>query len=67
MASAVRAAGDSFASAAPVRLFAFTSEGTPLRQRYAVSPDGRFLLLRQKESSVTVPIAVVLNWKPKPE
>ena len=60
-------AGDSFASAAPVRLFGFTSQGTPLRQRYAVLRDGRFLLLRVKESSETVPITIVLNWKPKPE
>lgn len=67
MASAVRAAGDSFASAAPVRLFAFTSEGTPMRQRYAVSRDGRFLLFRPKDSSETAPITIVLNWKPKAE
>ena len=65
MASAVHATGDSFASAAPVRLFAAPSQGIPLRQRYAVSRDGRFLLFHPKESSVRVPITVVLNWRPK--
>ena len=67
MASAVQATGDSFASATPVRLFAFSSQGTPQRQRYALSRDGRFLLFRPKESSETAPITIVLNWKPKPE
>ena len=64
VASAVHATGDSFAAATPVKLFPFSSEGTPLRQRYAVSRDGRFLLFRTKESSAVAPITLVLNWTP---
>jgi eukaryotic-like serine/threonine-protein kinase len=65
MASAVTATGNSFASATPVKLFSFSSPGTPLRHRYAVSRDGRFLLFRVKESSATTTITLVLNWRPK--
>lgn len=67
MAVAIRASGDSVATTAPVKLFALRAEGTPLRQTYAVSRDGKFLVRRAKDALESAPITVVLNWKPKAE
>src|SRR5215831_12779449 len=42
-----------------------TNGNANIRQQYGVSPDGRFLINTVTEP-VTVPITVILNWKPKP-
>ena len=36
------------------------------KQEYTVSRDGRFLLNQPAEASITSPITLILNWKPKP-
>ena len=61
------ATGQSVEVGTPVSLFAPQFGGTPQRnfaRHYMVSRDGqRFLMDTLKE--VTIPITVVLNWKPK--
>lgn len=62
------AAGQSVEVGTPVSLFAPHLGGTPqngFARHYMVSSDGqRFLMDTLKE--VTLPITVILNWKPKP-
>jgi Tol biopolymer transport system component len=57
-----------FAAGTPVALFPLTLApgGAANRQQYAVSRDGRFLASQPVEESTTMPITLILNWKPKP-
>ena len=34
------------------------------RQQYDVAPDGRFLINLETEVTSTLPITLILNWKP---
>ena len=63
MASAVNGARDSFVATPAVKLFPMSASGVPLRQRYAVARDGRFLTAVENDAATT-PVTLVLNWKP---
>ena len=65
MAVPVRTAPDGLQIGKPVSLFQTHLSGNVLNGRhYHVSPDGqRFLVDTLKE--VTVPVTVILNWKPE--
>jgi Tol biopolymer transport system component len=65
MAVAVSASGNSFEAAPPVALFQTRIAGG-LKQQYAVSSDGRFLINVSVADSTIAPITLILNWKPKP-
>jgi len=62
MASAIKISGSSIEPATPVALFQTRITFTPKHQ-YLVSADGRFLVTKLEESSI--PISLILNWKPK--
>ena len=68
MAAAITATGTTFMAGTPVALFAapLASGLGANKQEYAVSRDGRFLLNQPAEASITSPITLILNWKPKP-
>jgi hypothetical protein len=67
MAASMNASGTTFAAAPPVALFQtrILGGGTnlPTRPYYAVSRDGRFLILHSAEESAVSPITLLLNWK----
>jgi Tol biopolymer transport system component len=66
MAASVTTQGATFAPGTPVALFpASPAGGGTVKQQYAVSRDGRFLISQPVESA-TAPITLILNWKPKP-
>jgi Tol biopolymer transport system component len=68
MAAAVTASGRTFSSATPVALFQTRIVGRgssiPPKSLYAVSRDGRFLILQAAEEATLSPITLFLNWKP---
>lgn len=50
----------------PVALFTTRLAGTAtFRQQYDVAPDGRFLMNVAVERSVTAPLTLLLNWRPR--
>ncbi len=63
-AAPVRAAGASFESSTPRRLFAIPGiSGYIDRDEYTVSADGnRFLLSRPTGDAANSPVTVVVNW-----
>jgi serine/threonine protein kinase len=66
MAASVQASTSTFESALPLALFqtrAVTGSNANLRPQYAVSQDGRFLINSASETA-SVPISLILNWKP---
>ena len=66
MAASVTTQGATFAPGTSVALFpASPVVGGTVKQQYAVSRDGRFLINEPVESA-TAPITLILNWKPKP-
>ena len=67
-AASITTPGATFAAATPVALFTtpFALGGGSNKQQYAVSRDGRFLINQPAETSATIPITLILNWKPKP-
>ena len=69
MAASIGVSGAALTAGTPVTLFPtrITSGGatTGFHHEYAVSRDGRFLINQFVESSVTSPITLILNWKPK--
>jgi serine/threonine protein kinase/Tol biopolymer transport system component len=68
MAASVTTSGATFTAGTPVALFPVTlPPGLGAnRHQYAVSRDGRFLINEPVDKSVTTPITLILNWKPKP-
>jgi Tol biopolymer transport system component len=63
--------GKNFEAGAPMALFLTTMRGTEVqttnRQQYAVSADGLRIFMRgDAPVPTTVPITLLLNWKPKP-
>jgi dipeptidyl aminopeptidase/acylaminoacyl peptidase len=68
MAASVNASAATFAAAAPVALFQtrILGGGTnlPSRPYYAVSRDGRFLILQSAGEAAVSPITLLQNWKP---
>jgi Tol biopolymer transport system component len=69
MAASVNASAATFAAAVPVALFRsrITGGGTNLPDHpyYAVSRDGRFLILQSAGEPTVSPITLLLNWKPR--
>jgi hypothetical protein len=69
MAVSIAFQGDTLTPGMPMALFqtrvAFGgSYGA--RAQYDVARDGRFLINQTVEESITTPITLILNWKPKP-
>jgi Tol biopolymer transport system component len=67
MAASITVEGSAFAAGTPVALFPtsiVTGGTTAIREEYAVSRDGRFLINQPIESSAT-PITLILNWHPE--
>jgi hypothetical protein len=68
MAAPVNASATTFAASPPVPLFQTRILGggsnAPTRSYYAVSRDGRFLILHAAEEAAVTPITLLLNWKP---
>ena len=65
MSASVTPADSLFEVATPVPLFAtrIASGGSlNFTSQYAVSRDGRFLILQPVEEAATAPITVILNW-----
>ena len=65
MAAAVTTSDTTFETAPPVTLFQTRIVGEPsqFKQQYAVSRDGRFLIIETAEASTATPITLILNWK----
>ena len=68
MAASVTTSGATFTAATPVALFQTRIRGgrtgVTNKALYAVSPDGRFLILESVEEAGLPPITLLLNWKP---
>jgi hypothetical protein len=67
MAASINSSGTNLTAGPPVALFSTTlaTGEAVIKQQYAVSRDGRFLLNEQKDSSTNIPITLIINWKPK--
>ena len=67
MAASITAAGATFSAATPAPLFPVTlAPGLGANNQQYVSRDGRFLINQPVETSMAVPITLILNWKAKP-
>jgi hypothetical protein len=60
-----------FEAGTPVRLFLTSLHGLEIqtgnREQYAVSADGQRILMRaDSPAPSTLPLTLILNWKPKP-
>jgi Tol biopolymer transport system component len=68
MAVAVSATGSTFDVGKPVVLFQTRIVGggaaNLVKQQYAVSRDGRFLINQTVQDSATIPLTLILNWRP---
>jgi eukaryotic-like serine/threonine-protein kinase len=65
MAAAVTASGDTFEASPPAALFQTHIAGgftQILKHQYAISRDGRFLIVEPIENSAPTPITLILNW-----
>ena len=61
--------GQNVEAGTPVPLFATRVGGavqSNYRQLYVISPDGQRFLMNTVTEEATLPITVILNWKPKP-
>ena len=67
MAASVTSSGGNFFAGIPNALFPARLVPGQItnKQKYVVSPDGRFLLNEVIEASNTAPITLLLNWRPK--
>jgi hypothetical protein len=67
MSSSIAVTGSTLKAGTPVPLFtALPAPGGGInKQEYAVSKNGRFLINQPADTSTTVPITLILNWKPK--
>ena len=65
MAATIQTNGDAVNVGKPAELFSTRVANTPLysKQQYAVSRDGRFLIIQPAEGSVTPAITLILNRK----
>ncbi len=67
MAAAVSVSGATFQAGTLSALFAtqtIADGNSNLRQQYALSRDGRFLIDETVETAMSTPITILLNWKP---
>ena len=66
MAATIQTNGGDINVGKPTPLFSTRVANSPLiaNQQYAVSRDGRFLIIQPAESSITPPITLMLNRKP---
>jgi Tol biopolymer transport system component len=66
MEASITIDGPTLKAGTPVPLFTASPApgGGISRQEYAVSRDGRFLINQSADTSTTVPITLILNWKP---
>jgi len=69
MAAGVIASTATFDATPPVALFQTRIVGGPnqfAKHQYAVSRDGRFLIIEPLEEPTATPITLILNWNPRP-
>ena len=64
MAVPIAVNGSGLKPGSPVTLFQPRILGGRTRPQYDVAPDGRFLINVVAEDATTLPITVLLNWKP---
>jgi serine/threonine protein kinase len=66
MAASVSISGATFEAGVPKVLFPFgRATNAMFKHQYAVSPDGRFLVVRGARESPLEPITLILNWHPE--
>jgi serine/threonine protein kinase/Tol biopolymer transport system component len=65
MVASVTVEGSAFAAGTPVALFptSIVTGGAAIREEYAVSRDGRFLINTRVDESTPTPITLILNWR----
>jgi hypothetical protein len=66
MAVSIAASSTAFETGTPAALFPTRIVTTPNpKNQYAVSRDGRFLIIQPMEESTATPITLILNWNPE--
>jgi Tol biopolymer transport system component len=69
MMASVTASAGAFTASPPVALFQTRIRGGgtagPSKHQYAVSRDGRFLIIEPADAGLLAPITVILNWNPR--